>query len=172
MPAFPVLTPGRHSRRLFSALARCEFPLRPARSLTPHSRSSTCIDGESATFACKKPKTAQSFSCFPRKIKTKGVKYMPQEIPTPSGQAGSDRSPVLPDPAICHTKLIGSLQSFADCLVESIGECLVEKPDSCPYLVYFGRGQFCTYLHWKDFLHLGKMKPNTTIENPRSELGR
>ena len=62
---------------------------------------------------------------------------------------GSTRfSVVLPHSKICRTKSIGTLGSFAGCLVES--------PDSCPYVIFSGAVQFCTHPRWEGFVHLGE----------------
>lgn len=55
-------------------------------------------------------------------------------------------SPVrmLPDPAICRVRQIGTISGFA--------HCLVNQPVECRYVLYFGQGNICRYAGWKEFL--------------------
>ena len=50
----------------------------------------------------------------------------------------------LPDPAICRTRPIGEIQSFATCLVEC--------PITCRYVMGYGNGYLCKHPNWKDFI--------------------
>ncbi len=60
-----------------------------------------------------------------------------------AGQASPDPSRALPDPKICRTRSIGSIEAFAD--------CLVSDPANCPYALGFDFGYFCSRPNWKDF---------------------
>jgi len=60
------------------------------------------------------------------------------------GQAIPDLSRVLPDPRICRTRRIGLNLSIAD--------CLVDRPNTCPHVIFSGLAQYCTYPNWQDFL--------------------
>lgn len=51
---------------------------------------------------------------------------------------------MLPDPAICRVRPIGTITGFAHCLVD----CPVE----CRYVLYFGEGNICRYSGWKQFI--------------------
>ena len=62
-----------------------------------------------------------------------------------SHQAGdpaeSVRERVLPDPAICRTKLM-----IADCY-----DCLVADPRACPKALSFGNSYYCLHLQRHEF---------------------
>jgi hypothetical protein len=49
----------------------------------------------------------------------------------------------LPDPAVCRTRPIGSIKTFA--------ACLVDQPIGCPNAIKVGEYIYCEHLHWKDF---------------------
>jgi hypothetical protein len=57
---------------------------------------------------------------------------------------------VLPDPAICRVRSIGSIAGFA--------HCLVRRPAECPHVLYFGEGNICRHPDWKQFLESGAKK--------------
>jgi len=68
---------------------------------------------------------------------------MPLPIPGPDDTGENSSTRMLPDPKVCHTKPIGDILSF--------GNCLVDSPYTCPYVIYFGEGQFCSHPNWKGF---------------------
>jgi hypothetical protein len=51
---------------------------------------------------------------------------------------------VLPDPAICRVRPIGSISAF--------GQCQVDRPVECRYVLYFGEGNICRHPRWKEFI--------------------
>jgi len=54
-------------------------------------------------------------------------------------------TPVLPDFRICHTKPLGKINIFAN--------CLVDNPVNCPYaMTNFGDGYICKHMEWKSFV--------------------
>lgn len=65
---------------------------------------------------------------------------MPESNPSPGEEANPRFSRSFPDPNSCSTKPIGSLMSF--------GECLVENLTGCPYVIFSGKAQFCTFPNW------------------------
>jgi len=63
------------------------------------------------------------------------------------GETGNPPSPrVLPDPAICHTRPIGEIRSFATCLVKC--------PSTCPHVMSYGSSYLCRHPDWEQFLKL------------------
>lgn len=51
---------------------------------------------------------------------------------------------ILPDPAICSVRPIGTITGFAS--------CLVDRPMECRYVLYFGEGNICRNPRWKEFI--------------------
>jgi len=69
---------------------------------------------------------------------------MQKPFAMPSGAESKAFPKIPPDPKMCRTSPIGSSLSFADCLVEG--------PNSCPYLVLMGKAKFCTHPHWDELV--------------------
>ena len=69
---------------------------------------------------------------------------MTESVPSPDSGQHSHVARELPDPNICHTRPIGSIKTFASCLVGS--------PIGCPYVVNIAGDHFCEHLHWKQFV--------------------
>jgi len=63
---------------------------------------------------------------------------------TEGNQDSRNFSRVLPDPAICRTRPIGEIRSFA--------ACLVNNPGSCPHAMSYGSTYLCRHPHWGDFV--------------------
>ena len=61
-----------------------------------------------------------------------------------AGRAGPGSSRVLPDPAICRTRPMKKTHSFA--------ECLVDHPDSCPFVILTPKAQLCTHPNFNEFV--------------------
>jgi len=53
-------------------------------------------------------------------------------------------SRMFPDPNICLTKPTRSFDPFAECLVNGLIHC--------PYVMFSGKGQFCTHPRWRAFV--------------------
>jgi hypothetical protein len=52
--------------------------------------------------------------------------------------------PVLPDPLLCRTCPIGTIEEFA--------ECLVHHPAYCPHVLDAGSAYYCGHPHWRRFI--------------------
>jgi len=69
---------------------------------------------------------------------------MPEDITNPSEETNTRPLRILPDPEICCTKPIGSIESFATCLVDC--------PIACRYVMGYGKGYLCRHPKWREFV--------------------
>lgn len=67
---------------------------------------------------------------------------MPGEAEQSGAEKGGSRR-VLPNPSVCRTRPLGALQS--------LGACMVEEPNDCPYALPAIGGNFCSHPNWKGF---------------------
>ena len=70
---------------------------------------------------------------------------------TPPSDPKSVPDRTLPNSAICRTHSIGLISDF--------GNCLVDRPIECPYVLYFGEGNICRHPGWKNFLNFPEEIP-------------